>query len=153
VLLQDRNGRRLISHGGATLQQADGATLAALVASLLAGALAAVYWLVVPLLRRWLPGRPGLQPASVSVALLLLAAAGLALQPWQRLGDLTVFSAALAAASATLPLALIWQAVRSWRQRPRLRGWRADLLAAGAGLQAVALLAAYGLWPLQLWRL
>ena len=80
------------------------------------------------------------------------------LQHWSALGELTLGSGAMAAATALLPALLVWQlfslAVPQAAGAPSShRGQRiADAVAAGALLQGFGLLAAWGLWPLALWR-
>jgi hypothetical protein len=90
--------------------------------------------------------------------MLALVAAGIAiaLQPWQQLGDFTPASAALAASTLLLPFALAWQGALAWRRRPAghaTAAVRLDLVAVALGLTFVGMLAAFGLWPLALWRL
>lgn len=108
--------------------------------------LAGLLWPPVRALRtrRW---SPLTQPAWWVTAALPVAGALMAVQGWQTLGDLTPGSALLAAATAALPLAWGWAVLRALAARR----W----LAAAPGLlvlQGSALLAAWGLLPLLMWR-
>ena len=110
----------------------------------------------MPPWRRWRHGRPlGRAPGFWASLALIAALAGLALQPWQALGERTLASSALWTATASLPVAALLQ-LRLLRQAlrdgaPRL-GLALDALAAAGLLALAALMAAYGLWPLAMWR-
>lgn len=95
--------------------------------------------------RRWAPLA---QPAWLATAALPLAGGLMALQGWQTLGDVTPGSALLAAATALLPLAWGWAALRALARRRWLAAVPGLLV-----LQGGALLLAWGLWPLLMWRL
>jgi uncharacterized membrane protein YfcA len=83
---------------------------------------------------------------------LVLPACGLLLQPFLALGDLTPATAALAAGTALLPVALLAALAVHWRTGPR-SGWAAvDAAAMLAIQQAGVLLAAWGWWPVRLWH-
>jgi hypothetical protein len=82
----------------------------------------------------------------------VLPACGLLLKPFLALGDLTLATAALAAGTALLPVALLAALAVHWRTGPR-SGWAAvDAAAMLAMLQAGVLLAAWGWWPVRLWH-
>jgi CubicO group peptidase (beta-lactamase class C family) len=110
-----------------------------------AGLLGLVASLVVAPWRRWRRGE-GLARAPLFATTLacIAAAAALAMQPWQALGEPTPVNIALAASSAALLPAALWQL---WRGA-RWARWAALGVLAGLGL-----LAAFGLWPLLSWRL
>lgn len=109
--------------------------------------LAGLLWPPVQALRtrRWAPLT---QPAWLATAALPVAGALMAVQGWQTLGDLTPGSALLAAATTALPLA--W----GWAGFSALIGRRWAAAVPGVlVLQGSVLLAAWGLWPLLMWRL
>jgi CubicO group peptidase (beta-lactamase class C family) len=152
----DASGRPQLHGFGITLQPLGRAAFALHWAALLAGAGGLLWCLVMPPWRRWRQRRPlGQAPAFWAVLALIVALATLALQPWQALGERTLASSALWAATAALPLAALLQLALLMRRRregaSRL-GLVLDTLAAGGLIALAALLAAYGLWPLALWR-
>jgi CubicO group peptidase (beta-lactamase class C family) len=118
-----------------------------------------LWWLLRPPWRRWRHGQPlrGM-PAFWAALALLLASALWAGQPWQALGELTAGSAALAAATAWLPVGAAWQAARLLRGpgvgpgTPARVARALDFLALAGLLALPLLLASFGLWPLLLWR-
>jgi hypothetical protein len=76
------------------------------------------------------------------------------IQSFLALGDITAASLWLAAATALLPCLLIAGLLQHRRKRqvPRVGRWaRLDALAMVALLQALGVLAVWGLWPLRLW--
>jgi CubicO group peptidase (beta-lactamase class C family) len=157
VMLTDAAGRPLIASGTLTLRRIGGFEHAALWTATAGGLAGLAWWLLAPPWRRARHGVP-LSRTPAWWAMLALAGAGiaLALQPWQQLGDLTPASTALAASTLLLPFALAWQGALAWRHRPAGRTTLAvwiDLAAVTLGLTFVGLLAAFGLWPLVLWRL
>jgi CubicO group peptidase (beta-lactamase class C family) len=157
VLLTDADGRPLIASGTLTLRRIGGFEQAALWAATAGGVAGLAWWLLAPPWRRVRHGVPlARTPAWWAMLALVGAGVALALQPWQQLGDFTPASAALAASMLLLPFALAWQGTLAWRHRPAGRAtpvvWL-DLAAVALGLTFVAMLAAFGLWPLALWRL
>lgn len=95
--------------------------------------------------RRWAPLA---QPAWLATLALPLSGGLMALQGWQVLGDPTPGSVLLAAATALLPLAWGWAALRALLQRR----WAAALPGLLV-LQGSLLLASWGLLPVLVWRL
>jgi hypothetical protein len=80
-----------------------------------------------------------------------VALAGLAAQPWTRLGEPTLNNLALAAVTAVVPALLLAQC---WRDRPGRRPGALAQMRLAASVMALggaALLAAFGLMPLRLW--
>jgi CubicO group peptidase (beta-lactamase class C family) len=157
ALLRDPQGRQSIATGTLTLRRIGWLESSALWAATAGGIAALAWWLLAPPLRRLRHGTPlARTPAWWAVLGLVLAGAGVALQPWQQAGDVTVASVALAAATAALPPALLWQGALAWRRRREARHARGagfDLAAIGLGLTFCAVLGAFGLWPVALWRL
>jgi CubicO group peptidase (beta-lactamase class C family) len=128
-------------------------------ASAAGGLLGLLWWLLVPPPRRLRHGSPAKlrqQPAWWGLLLLLAAAGALALQPWQRLGELTPTTTLWAGATLLLPVALLAQAALWFRQRNAAPG-RArrviDPVALFLALQGCGLLALFGLWPIFTWTL
>jgi CubicO group peptidase (beta-lactamase class C family) len=157
VLLTDADGRPLIASGTLTLRRMGGFEHAALWTATAGGLAGLAWWLLAPAWRRARRGVPlSRTPAWWAMLALVGAGIALALQPWQQLGDPTPASTALAASTLVLPFALAWQGALAWRHRPAGRAtprvWL-DLVALLLGLTLVGLLAAFGLWPLVLWRL
>jgi len=102
------------------------------------------------------PLRPALRPLWIALggllAGLVLPLCGLLAQPFLALGDLTPASAALAAGTALLPVALMAGLAAHWRAGPHGRWAALDACAMLATLQACVLLAAWGWWPVRLWH-
>lgn len=125
-------------------------------ASLLAGGFGLLWCLVMAPWQRWRHGRPLHQaPAFWAVLALIAALVLLALQPWQALGERTLASGALWAATAALPLAALWQLGLLWRHRHKRgarKGRSLDAIAALGLVALAALMAAFDLWPLAMWR-
>jgi hypothetical protein len=157
VLLTDADGRPLVAFGTLTLRSIGGLEQAALWAATAGGIAGLAWWLLAPPWRRARHGVPlARTPAWWAMLALVGAGVALALQPWQQLGDQTPASVALAASMLLLPCALVWQGTLAWRRRPAARATPAvwlDLVAVALGLAFVVMLAAFGLWPLLLWRL
>jgi CubicO group peptidase (beta-lactamase class C family) len=150
VFLPGADGERYLSDGLRTFRQVPLAELAALWASVALGGAGLLHGLLAAPWRRWRHGSRLAQPAFLAVLALLAAAPLFVLQPWQAMGDLTVASGLLYAATLALPLAALVQATRAWRQRGS--GWRWDLAAAAAVLQLSVLLAWWELWPVATWQ-
>lgn len=150
VLLRGPAGEYRVAGQGLTLQRVSPWWWWGQWALAAGGAVGLLLLAVLPLLRwPWRTSRPWHEPACVAVWALFAAGVGLGLQPWQRLGEPTPASLALAVSTAALPLALLAQAALGWRGTRRRR-WLAG--AAVLGLGGCGLLGAYGLMPLQLWR-
>lgn len=150
VFLAGADGERYLSDGLRTFRQVHPAELPALWASVVLGVAGLLHGLLAAPWRRWRRGTRLAQPAFLVALALLTSAPLFVLQPWQAMGDLTVASGLLYAATLALPLAALLQATRAWRQRGT--GWRWDIAAAAAVLQWTALLAWWGLWPLATWQ-
>lgn len=157
VLLQGTDGQRRVAGQGMTLQRLPPWQWWGLWALAVSGATGLLLVAVLPLLRR--PFRPWREPAWVAVWAMAAAGGWLALQPWQRLGEPTPASLALAAATAAWPAALVaqvWLGTRGWlaQRGPRSMASAKTMLMPLAALLALfgcALLLAFGLLPLRLW--
>lgn len=95
---------------------------------------------------------PWLQPASVALGLLLLSLPLFAFQSFMSLGDFTLASASLFAATLTLPFLMAWQVVWAWRNRVRVRSWPVHVAASMCVLSWSLWLWSWNLLPLALWR-
>lgn len=150
VLLRRHDGSLLITDGVRFLRQTPAWQIQALWVNLLLGLGGALFFLVAT---PWLARRSGrtlAQPATIAILAFAPAIALIALTPFQRWGDLTVGSGALAAATLGLPLAALVQLLLAVRRR--YRSWQADAMAAFLVLQWSVVLAAFELWPVMLWR-
>jgi CubicO group peptidase (beta-lactamase class C family) len=147
VLLRDAGGAPMVSDGFGSFRRLPAGLWQAAWASMGLGAAGLAWWLVVPPWRRLRRGAPLLRPGWLAALALPGAAAAVALQGWQALGELTPASALLWLASAALPAAMAWHLALAWHRR----AW-GDGAASLAVLQAVALVAAGGLLPLALWQ-
>lgn len=157
ALLRDASGGPLVSTGYSSYQPIGELRWWSLAMSTGAGLGGLVWWALAPLWRglrrrRW----PG-DPAGWAVWALPAAAAAMAWCGWQALGQATTASVGLWAASAALLPAMAWQLWHSARLntgpgRGAALARALDLIAAVAVLQACLVLAAWGLWPLALWR-
>lgn len=175
ALVLDAEGRHVISTGVGNLGQVPAASIAGPWASFAAGvlgvALLAARGLLLALraLARRIrlliqsrgpehlrPSQHAWRPLWIALGGLLagvvLPLCGLLLQPFLALGDFTPATAALAAGTALLPVALLGGLVVHWRVNPRSRWATVDALAMLAVLQAGVLLAAWGWWPVRLWH-
>jgi hypothetical protein len=156
ALGRDADGRPLVHGFGITLAPLGPAAFVAPWVAVLAGAAALLWWLLLPPWRRWRHGQPLRQAPAFWATLALAATLGLlALQPWQALGERTLASSALWAATAALPLAALLQLALLFRRRTQARGRLGLVVDATAALALVGmavLLAVFGLWPLALWR-
>lgn len=156
VLLHSADGRRMVSDGLRTYEQASPGRMLLLWSSLGAG-LAGLLYVLICGLWRLLPGRrnsgEGARKAGGALAAPLAGTLALLLplplflsQSYLQLGDRTPASLLLVAVTGALPLAMAWGLWRAWRRR----SWR-DSLALAAVLQLLAVLAAWGLIPFRLW--
>lgn len=152
ALLLDAQGQRYLADTNGTMRRVPALWYAAIWLSVGFGAIGLVYWLLVPALRRIRRVQSLWQPGFVAMLLLLLAMALFPLQSWGELGDFTLASGALLAASLALPSLMIWQVVLAYRQPARTFIWQCDIAAAILVLQFCALLFAWDLLPLALWR-
>lgn len=154
ALLVAADGRKLVSTGLQSYERVPLPRLALLWASAVAGALGLGWVLVSGAMRawRWRPRRwPPMAVAFGGVLGLLLPLPLFYAQPFMALGDVTAASMTLALATGALPLAMAAGLWLHWRCRPAGALALADALAMLGVLQATAVLAAWGLWPLRLW--
>jgi CubicO group peptidase (beta-lactamase class C family) len=152
ALTEAADGAHTLSASYLTLRRIGTLEFAALWAITAGGLLALPYFLLAPLWRRRSVRHAWREPGFIAVSALAIALAALALQPWQRLGEPTVATVMLAAASLALPLAAAWELFRAWRHGAHAGASRGRIAAALALLAFVGLLAAFGLWPLASWR-
>ncbi|MGQ4582422.1 serine hydrolase [Lysobacter sp. F60174L2] len=152
VLLAGANGERLISDGLRTYRQIHPAAYWSMVASLALGALGLAWFLLgVPICAVF--GREPLRAPGVGAAALLVLPVPLFfLQSYTQLGERTAASVVLYAATAALPLLMLWQVWRSARGREGLVHGAVNLASALLVLQWCAVLAAWGMLPFALWR-
>lgn len=153
ALIKTDDGRPALAASHLTVRRIGALELGVLWALTAGAALAIVYFLVAPLWRRRRIEGAWREPGFLATLLLLASGAALALQSWQRLGDATPASLALALASVVLPVAGLHELVRAWRRRRHLPRSIPRVLAAVALVAFTVLLATFGLWPLALWRL
>ena len=152
VLLRGEHGEYLLSDGQRTYRKVHPVKYWSLAASLALGLLGVAWFgLAVPV-RALLRREPVLVPGVVAVGLLVLPVPLFLLQSYTRLGEATAASITLVAVTAALPLLMAWQAWRSARRHEGLLRGRVNLFAALMVLQWCAVLAAWGLLPLALWR-
>lgn len=154
AVLIAKDGKRVISTGLQSYEQASLLELVPLWASLVAGLLG-VAWLLLAGLARLSTGRralrhPGFVP-FVAIVALLLPLPLFYRQSFLQLGELTAASAALAAVTLLLPLAMLLGLALSLRRRPWSTTATIDAAAMLAVLQWTAVLAWWGLLPLRLW--
>lgn len=152
VLLSDTQGNRYITDHNGTMRRVSSIWHASIWFSVLLGLAGLGYWLIVIPARRIKHGVRMLQPASVAILLLLLPVPMFALQPFIELGDLTLGSGTLYVAFVSLPVLIVGQLGWVYHQRTVAASWRADLLATVLVLQFCALLFAWDLLPIALWR-
>ncbi|HET9445309.1 MAG TPA: serine hydrolase domain-containing protein, partial [Steroidobacteraceae bacterium] len=155
VLLKSADGSRILSNGFQTFERISTAKIGALWTSLGAGVLGLIYILFSGLARlmtrRLSASQPVFAPFMVVIALLLSLPLFFG-QSFLQLGDLTVASATLAAATALLPLAMLVCLGQQIRRPARGTLATLDVAAALAVLQLTLILAAWGLVPLRLWN-
>jgi len=155
VFVRGENDEYLVSDGFKTYAKVADSYLAMHWTSIALG-LAGLIWLVatgfVSLLRHraGMIGRPE-APAIIAFLVLFVPVPFFLTQSFMALGDLTPASAALAAATFLLPVAMLLIIVRVWRLRGRSTLALAHGLAALLALQWITVLAVAGLWPLRLW--
>lgn len=152
VLLTGANGERLLSDGLRTYRKVHAAAYWPMVASLVLGLLGLLWFLLAVPARAIARREPLWVPGVVAAALLLLPVPWFLTQSFTQLGDRTVASLALYAATAALPVLMLWQAWRSARRREGLARGRANFVAALLVLQWCAVLIGWGMLPFALWR-
>lgn len=155
AVLVARDGKRVISTGLQSFEEASLLQLMSLWASLIAGLLG-VAWLLLAgvtglVSRRGAVSQPIFIP-FVGIVALLIPLPFFYRQSFLQLGDLTLASGSLAAVTLLLPLTMLVGLGLSMRRRP----WRAraaiDVAAMLAVLVWCAVLAWWGLLPLRLWE-
>jgi CubicO group peptidase (beta-lactamase class C family) len=152
VLLRDPHGGRLLSDGLHTWRRVDAGAYWLAAASLALGVLGLSWFLVAVPVRAAFRREPLPVPGVLGAALLLFPIPWFLAQSFVQLGDRTVASLSLYAASAALPILMLWQAWRSARRREGLARGIANLAAALLVLQWCAVLVAWGMLPFALWR-
>lgn len=154
ALVTTGDGGRAISTGTQSYQRTSLAYLVMLWTSLAAGLLGALWLLVSGALALLRPRRTTNRTVLVPFAGLLALVSPLPFflrQSFLQLGDVTVASGLLAAATALLPLTMLAGLVLDLRRRPWSLRNRIDIVAMLAVLQWALVLAAWGLLPLRLW--
>ena len=149
------DGKRVITTGLQSYEQASLLKLVPLWASLVAGLLG-VAWLLLAGLARLVDrdgGRSGIPSSfpSSGIVALLLPLPLFYRQSFLQLGELTAASGRLAAVTLLLPLAMLLGLALSLRRRPWSTTATIDAAAMLAVLQWTAVLAWSGLLPLRLW--
>lgn len=150
VLLRDADGTPMLSDGIRSFRMIGMVELASLWTTLGAGIAGLLFFLIVAPVLAWRHGRAIIGPGTAGVLGLIAAGLILQRQSFASLGDATAANIALALATLLLPVAMGWQAVLEIMKRPK--HWRVRLTASLAVLLLCAILAAYGLMPLILWR-
>jgi CubicO group peptidase (beta-lactamase class C family) len=156
VLLTSAEGRRVLSDGIRNFEQVSLAKIVLLWTSVGAGVLGILYTLIAGIAsivkRRSSPSHPMFFPFVATLALLLPLPL-FYLQSLLELGDITVASVTLAIVTTTLPVGMIFGLVRLTYGGARSSAQLLEVMAVIAVLQAIAVLASYGLMPLRLWSL
>ncbi|MGH8077403.1 MAG: hypothetical protein ACREPE_08790, partial [Lysobacter sp.] len=152
VLLQGKNGERLISDGQRTYRKVHAAQYWLLAASLALGLLGLLWFLLVVPSRALMRREPVRVPGVIAAAALLLPMPFFLLQSYTQLGDLTAASLVLYGVTAVLVPLMLLQVWRSLRSREGLATGRVNLVAALLVLQWCAVLAGWGMLPFALWR-
>jgi CubicO group peptidase (beta-lactamase class C family) len=158
VLLRTRDGTVAISSGLQTLERVNAVSVWALWLSAAAGIVSLAYLLIAGTARSVMAVRRGrwrdepLRWPALCLAPLAVAPVLYLTQSFLAIGDPTPANVAMAVLSAALPVALILGATqRLWAGLGTLRA-RLDIGAVAGLLQWYAVLAAWGLAPLVLWR-
>lgn len=158
VLMVSADGRRLVGDGLRTLEQVAPISVYAHWASAAAGVAALLYLLLAGAIRSVRAIRRGawhaepLRWPAACLALMLVAPSLFLAQSYLELGDPTPANLAVAALTAALPLALLLAGAQLIRTGLQARIARIDLVVLVAALQWTAVLASWGMLPLQLWR-
>ncbi len=149
ALLRSEDGTPYIGDHQSTQRRITTAALWLLRTSLAVGLAGCLYLLLAaPILSRK-NGGSMFQPGALGPLLILIGAALLYLQPFERLGDLTLGSFVLFIGSLALPIGAVLQAVLAFRREHRSR-WP-EIAASLAVAQWSIVLASFGLLPLVLW--
>ena len=158
VLLRTAAGVPVVSDGMRTLERVSPASVWGLWASAAAGIVGLAYLLVVGAVRSVVALRRGawrgepLRWPALCLALLVVAPGLYLTQSFLAIGDPTPANVTMALLTGALPVALVIAGVQ--RVRTGIGTWsaRLDLLAIAGLLQWCAVLAAWGLVPLVMWR-
>jgi CubicO group peptidase (beta-lactamase class C family) len=154
VLLKTTSGARTLSTGLQSYDRIPAVKLGSLWLSLILGVLGLLYLLIAGvvrlLMRRVRVSQPVFLPSLGALTLLLVLPLFFG-QSFLQLGDLTLASGTLAAATAALPLTMAAGLVLHLRRRPAGRLALIDALAVLAVLQWTLVLAAWDILPLRLW--
>lgn len=158
VLLRAPDGTPAVSTGLQTLERVSAVGVWGLWSSAAVGLVALAYLLIAGAVRSVIALRRGawrnepLRWPALSLALLVVAPVLYLAQPFLAIGDPTVANVVVAVLSGVLPVALLLGAVQRVRAGVRTLRARLDLGAMAGLLQWYAVLAAWGLAPLMLWR-
>jgi CubicO group peptidase (beta-lactamase class C family) len=158
VLLRTPEGTTAVSTGLQTLERVSGVSVWGLWSSALIGVVALAYLFVAGAVRSVIALRRGrwrdepLRWPALSVTLLVVAPGLYLWQSFLAIGDPTPANVAIAVLSAVLPVALLLGALQRVRAGIGTLRARLDLGAIVGLLQWYAVLAAWGLAPLVLWR-
>lgn len=153
ALLVADGGARVIANDHQSYARVSAVRLAALWASLVAGALGLLYVLVAGFARLARRRSRRIDPLRLpwfGVIALALPVPLFARQSFLQLGDPTVASGMLTFVTVMLPLAML-AGLGRLMSGPRSRGAAVDAVALLAVLQWVAVLAVWGLMPVRLW--
>lgn len=158
VLLRTVGGTPVVSDGLRTLERVNAASVWGLWLSAVVGFVALVYLLIAGASRSVRAQRRGrlrsepLRWPALCLALLVVAPGLYLTQSFLAIGDPTPANLAMAVLSGVLPVALLHGAVQRVRAGVGTLRARLDLGAIVGLLQWYAVLAAWGLAPLMLWR-
>jgi len=158
VLLRTPEGTPAVSDGLRTLERANAVSVWGLWVSAALGAVALAYLLVVGALRSAMALRRGewrnepLRWPALCLTLLVIAPGLYLAQSFLAIGDPTPANVAVAVLSGLLPIALLVGAAQRVSAGAGTLRARLDLGAIAGLLQWYAVLAAWGLAPLVLWR-
>ena len=158
VLLRTSEGTAVVSDGLRTLERVSAVSVGRLWLSAGVGVVALAYLLVVGAFRSVTALRRGdwrnepLRWPVLCLMLLVIAPGLYLMQSFLAIGDPTLANVAMAVLSGVLPVALLLGAVQRVRAGVGTLRARLDLGAIAGLLQWYAVLAAWGLAPLVLWR-
>jgi hypothetical protein len=154
VLLHSASGKQVLSDGLRNYQRTPWTTMIALWASAAAGLAGVLYVLAAglwQLVRRRLARSSILAVPLASLLALLLPLPFFLNQSFLQLGERTAASVLLALVTGLLPAAMAYGLLAALRRR-REGGHTGASIALSAVLQALAVLAGWGVLPLLLWR-
>lgn len=158
VLLRTSEGMPVVSDGLRTLERVNATSVWGLWLSAVAGVVALAYLLIAGAVRSVRALRRGewrnepLRWPALCLMLLVVASGLYLTQPFLAIGDRTAANVAMAVLSTVLPVALLLGVVQRVRAGVRTLRAHLDLGAIAGLLQWYAVLAAWGLAPLVLWR-